>query len=60
MCADSLLKIDVSSMPSNNSKGKSQIFTVSKYGANALNRFSAFYDEAKFTDSVLTAGDHRK
>lgn len=60
MCADSLIKIDVSSLLSTKSKEKAQIYTVSKYATNALSQFSKFYDEAKFADFVLTASDHRK
>lgn len=60
MCADSLIKIDVSSLLNNQSKRKTQIFTVSKYAENALGRFSDFYNEAKFADFVLTACDERK
>lgn len=60
MCADSLTKIDISSIVQTKSKDKNQIFTVSKYAATALNRFSEFYNEAKFADFVLTACDDRK
>ncbi|XP_055297308.1 uncharacterized protein LOC129565946 [Sitodiplosis mosellana] len=60
MCADSLIKINVSSLLNTKSKEKTRIFSVSKYAASTLSRFSEFYDEAKFADFVLTASDHRK
>lgn len=59
MCADSLTKIKTSSVL-NMSNGKIQSFTDAKHAKVAFNRFAAFYDEANFTDIILSGCDHRK